>query len=33
MVLALTVLFGLVQCVEGGLQVWKTYTLEPGLLL
>jgi hypothetical protein len=25
MVLALTVLFGLVQCVEGGLQVWKTY--------
>jgi hypothetical protein len=25
MVLALAVLFGLVQCVEGGLQVWKTY--------
>ena len=25
MELALTVLFGLVQCVEGGLQVWKTY--------
>jgi hypothetical protein len=27
MVLALTVRFGLVQCVEGGLQVWKTYYL------
>jgi hypothetical protein len=25
MVLGLTVLFRLVQCVEGGLQVWKTY--------
>jgi hypothetical protein len=25
MVLALTVLFGVVQCVEGGLQAWKAY--------